>query len=102
VLQCRFPAQAKPTWSGSNPDGRRRSYDYEDLLKRDKLSLDLFWIKDKGLTDTGSLPPPDVLGVRDRRVRCAVADRVFSAELRNAASADGLSRKPGRYSRHVC
>jgi type I restriction enzyme M protein len=31
------------------------------LLKRDKLSLDLFWIKDKNLTDTDSLPPPDII-----------------------------------------
>ena len=31
------------------------------LLERDKLSLDLFWIKDKSLTDTDSLPAPDVL-----------------------------------------
>ena len=36
-------------------------YDYDELLKRDKLSLDLFWIKDKSLTDTDSLPAPDVL-----------------------------------------
>jgi hypothetical protein len=34
---------------------------YEDLLKRDKLSLDLFWIKDKSLTDTDALPAPEVL-----------------------------------------
>jgi len=38
-----------------------RCFDYEDLLKRDKLSLDLFRIKDKSLTDTDSLPAPDVL-----------------------------------------
>ncbi|MHB8866298.1 MAG: hypothetical protein ACYC6N_28260 [Pirellulaceae bacterium] len=31
-------------------------------MKRDKLSLDLFWIKDQSLTDTESLPPPDVIG----------------------------------------
>ena len=49
------------TWSGNNPDGRWRCYDYDDLLKRDKLSLDLFWIRDKSLTDTDSLPPPDVM-----------------------------------------
>lgn len=30
-------------------------------MKRDKLSLDLFRIKDKSLTDTDSLPAPDVL-----------------------------------------
>ena len=40
---------------------RWRAYDYGDLVKRDKLSLDLFWIKDKSLTDTDSLPPPDVI-----------------------------------------
>ncbi|NLX96638.1 MAG: SAM-dependent DNA methyltransferase [Rhodopirellula sp.] len=51
----------KATWSESNPDGRWRCYDYEDLLKRDKLSLDLFWIKDDSLEDSASLPDPDVL-----------------------------------------
>ncbi|MEQ1896661.1 MAG: class I SAM-dependent DNA methyltransferase [Vicinamibacterales bacterium] len=49
------------TWSPENPDGRWRSYSYDDLLKRDKLSLDLFWLKDKSLTDTDSLAAPDVL-----------------------------------------
>ena len=49
------------TWSEDTPDGRWRVYDYEELLKRDKLSLDLFWIKDDSLTDTDSLPPPDVI-----------------------------------------
>lgn len=34
---------------------------HEDLLKRDKLSLDLFWIKDKSLTDTDSLPAPALI-----------------------------------------
>ena len=51
----------KPTWNEANPDGRWRSYDYEELLKRDKLSLDLFWIKDKSLTDTDALPAPDII-----------------------------------------
>ena len=48
-------------WSEANSEGRWRSYAYDDLLKRDKLSLDLFWLKDKSLTDMDSLPPPDVL-----------------------------------------
>jgi type I restriction enzyme M protein len=50
-----------PTYGESNTEGRWRAYDYEELLKRDKLSLDLFWIKDKSLTDTDSLPAPHVL-----------------------------------------
>ncbi len=51
----------KPTWSEDTPEGRWRCYDYEELLKRDKLSLDLFWMKDKSLTDTDSLPAPDII-----------------------------------------
>jgi type I restriction enzyme M protein len=51
----------KATWSEENPEGRWRCYDYEELTKRDKLSLDLFWIKDKSLTDTDSLPAPDII-----------------------------------------
>ena len=50
-----------PTFSEDNPEGRWRCYAYDELLKCDKLSLDLFWIKDKSLTDTDSLPSPDVL-----------------------------------------
>jgi len=50
-------------WSEDNPDGRRRCLNYEELLKRDKLSLDLFWIRNKSLADTDSLPAPAVLAV---------------------------------------
>ncbi len=52
--------EREATWSEHNPEGRWRSYKYDELLKRDKLSLDLFWTKDKSLTDTDSLPPPDM------------------------------------------
>jgi type I restriction enzyme M protein len=37
---------------------RFRSFSYEDLLKRDKLSLDLFWLRDESLEGTDNLPPP--------------------------------------------
>jgi type I restriction enzyme M protein len=49
------------TWNQANPEGRWRCFDYEELLKRDKLSLDLFWINDKSLTDTDALPAPDII-----------------------------------------
>ena len=45
----------------SNPEGRWRKYSYEELIARDKTSLDLFWLKDKGLTDLDNLPEPDTL-----------------------------------------
>jgi len=63
-VECYKPSHLhdrKPTWSEDNPEGRWRCYDYEELVKRDKLSLDLFWIKDKSLTDTDSLPAPEVI-----------------------------------------
>ena len=51
----------KPTWAKDNPQGRWRSFSFEELAKRDKLNLDLFWLKDETLEDSDSLPEPDVL-----------------------------------------
>lgn len=51
----------KETWSEDNPNGRWRKFDADDILKRDKKSLDIFWIKDKSLADLDSLPDPDIL-----------------------------------------
>jgi type I restriction enzyme M protein len=51
----------KPTWSEENSNGRWRSYDYEELMNRDKASLDIFWLKDESLEDSENLPPPEVL-----------------------------------------
>jgi type I restriction enzyme M protein len=63
-VECYQPGathKRKETWSEETPDGRWRCYTYEEILKRDKLSLDLFWVKDKSLTDTDSLPAPDII-----------------------------------------
>ncbi len=49
------------TWSETKPDGRWRCFEYEELAKRDKLNLDIFWLKDKSLEDSDNLPEPDVL-----------------------------------------
>lgn len=40
---------------------RFRCFGYEELLQRDKVSLDIFWLKDDSLEDTDSLPNPDAL-----------------------------------------
>ncbi len=53
--------QRKETWSEENPDGRWRKYSYNEVVQRDKTSLDIFWIKDESLTDLENLPEPDVL-----------------------------------------
>lgn len=49
------------THSDANPQGRWRSYAVEDLLARDKASLDLFWLKDESLLGSDNLPAPEVI-----------------------------------------
>ncbi|MEW6611482.1 MAG: N-6 DNA methylase, partial [Pseudomonadota bacterium] len=51
----------KETWSEKNPDGRWRAYDYEELINRDKASLDIFWLKDDSLSDSDNLSAPEVI-----------------------------------------
>jgi len=40
---------------------RFHCFSYDELIKRDKLSLDIFWLRDKSLEDANDLPSPDVL-----------------------------------------
>lgn len=63
-MQCYNPENRhtrKETWSEKNPDGRWRAYSYEELVSRDKASLDIFWLKDESLSDSDNLPAPEVI-----------------------------------------
>jgi len=52
----------KETWDADkNPDARWRRYPYDEIIARDKTSLDLFWLKDKSLADLDNLPEPSDL-----------------------------------------
>ena len=51
----------RPTWSPENEGGRWRAYEYEELAKRDKLNLDLAWLRNSALEDSENLPEPEVL-----------------------------------------
>jgi type I restriction enzyme M protein len=53
--------ERKPTWSENSLDGRWRAYEYEELIGRDKASLDVFWLKDESLEDSDNLPDPGVI-----------------------------------------
>jgi type I restriction enzyme M protein len=44
-----------------NPEGQWRKFTYDEIISRDKTSLDITWIKDKSLADMDNLPDPDVL-----------------------------------------
>ena len=45
----------------TNPEGRWRKFSYDEIIARDKTSLDITWLKDKSLADLDNLPDPDVL-----------------------------------------
>ncbi len=85
-VECYRPGERhnrKPTWGDKNSDGRWRAFDYEELLKRDKVNLDVFWLKDKSLEDSEDLPPPDVLAQE-------IADDLETALEQFRAVAQGL------------
>jgi type I restriction enzyme M protein len=41
--------------------GRWRVYGNDELVARDKASLDIFWLKDESLADSDNLPAPEVI-----------------------------------------
>jgi type I restriction enzyme M protein len=40
---------------------RFKCFSYEELIARDKASLDIFWLRDESLEDTDNLPAPEVI-----------------------------------------
>lgn len=56
------PKKRKETYNTeSNPEGRWRKFSYDEIIARDKTSLDITWLKDKSLADLDNLPDPDEL-----------------------------------------
>ncbi len=46
------------TCSENTTDGRWRCYTYDEIISRDKASLDIFWLRDDDLEDSANLPDP--------------------------------------------
>ena len=65
-IDCYHPEnrhERHETYSSENPEGQFRRYQIDEIIARDKTSLDIFWVKDKSLTDLDNLPDPDVLAL---------------------------------------
>ena len=73
----------RATWTEKKEEGRWRSFTYDDLTKRDKMNLDIFWLKDKSLEDAEDLPEPDILAQE-------IADDLQTALDQFTAIAEGL------------
>ncbi len=44
-----------------NESERFKSFTYDELLKRDKVNLDIFWLKDEALEESANLPAPGII-----------------------------------------
>jgi type I restriction enzyme M protein len=51
---------------------RFKCFSYDELIQRDKASLDIFWLKDDSIEDSANLPDPDLLALE-------IADNVEAA-----------------------
>jgi type I restriction enzyme M protein len=55
-------------YNPSNRHERKESerflpFDYDEIIKRDKASLDIFWLRDESLEKSSDLPSPDVIAL---------------------------------------
>ena len=81
--------QRKATWTEKrNPQGRWRAFTYDEIIKRDKVSLDIFWLRDESLEDSDNLPDPDVIAEEIVEDLQAALDQfaAISADLRESES----------------
>ncbi len=100
-VECYQPGARQtrvPTWSSDKPDGRWREYSYEEIVERDKASLDVFWLRDETLEDSASLPEPQLIAEEIADDLRASLDEIESilADLQERAAVVGKPREDGR------
>jgi type I restriction enzyme M protein len=49
--------ERKASRSEATPQDRWRPFPYDEIVKRDKCSLDIFWLKDERVASDGSAEP---------------------------------------------
>ena len=76
--------QRQAMWSEATPESRWRAFTYDELTARDKVNLDIFWLRDESLEDSANLPAPDVLARE-------IAEDLEAALAQFAEIADELS-----------
>jgi type I restriction enzyme M protein len=68
---------------------RFRPFTYDELTKRDKVSLDISWLRDESLEDTDNLPAPEVIAQE-------IVDDLQAALVEFSAVAEQLARRADR------
>jgi len=83
-----FVAAYKPQARHLREESERfRRFTYEDLLQRDKVSLDITWLRDESLEDMDNLPPPEVIAQE-------IVEDLEAALAEFSAIAESLASRP--------
>jgi type I restriction enzyme M protein len=85
-VKCYRPGESRDTRIETE---RFKRFSYDELIARDKVNLDISWLKDPSLEDADSLLPPDVIGRE-------IVEDLTAALAEFAAIADALeaNRRP--------
>lgn len=68
-------SERRETYSEENPNGRWRKFTYEQILERDKTSLDISWIKSQNTSDDYTLSELlDLIKTKSENIANAVAE----------------------------
>lgn len=84
-VECYKPGhceERRATYSTRKPEGRWRAFAYSEILERDKVSLDITWLRDEALEESANLPSPDVIAseiVEDLRAALAEFEQLEAA-----------------------
>jgi nitroreductase len=60
-VRCYNPENRHERSTDTSAEDRWRPFSYDELIQRDKVSLDIFWLRDESLEDSANLPDPDVI-----------------------------------------
>ena len=67
---------------------RFKRFTYDELVTRDEVSLDVFWLRDESLEDTDNLPAPGIIAAEIiEDLQAALADFSDLAEALNVEDA---------------
>ncbi len=87
-VACYGPGQPRTERSESPDRERWKSFEYDELIARDKANLDITWLRDESLEDMDNLPAPEVIAreiVEDLTAALAEFEAVAAAlEARSA------------------
>ncbi len=90
-MDCYLPDKARSERVESE---RFKAFPYEELVARDKVNLDLIWLKDDSLEDLDNLPAPEIIAreiVED--LQAALVEFAAVADALEAHSTERLSEK---------